>query len=110
LSPLPNRPGPNALSESVVIEIRELRAQGNSLKLLAEKFDCDLTRISRIARGQVYPEFGGPLTKAEERTHCKHGHKWTAYNTYKHPRTRKRTCLDCKKAVYDRLKGYPSIL
>lgn len=98
-SQLPHRPAAK-FPDGTVVEIRELRAQGNSLKLLAEKFAVSVGCISRIARGETYGDVGGPIIRAESVnvTRCKRGHV-RAGNEYRNRRTGKRKCLVCAREM-----------
>lgn len=81
-----------------VIEIRELRAAGNSLQVLADKYGMRKDRVCRITTGASYANFPGPITKLGdvEPTHCIRNHPW-ATEAYVHPKTRKRKCRACQR-------------
>src|SRR5262245_9219191 len=49
------------LPEEEILAIRQLRAAGTPLRVVAEKFNRSLTHISRIGRGLIRPEVGGPI-------------------------------------------------
>ena len=51
------------LSEKQVLKIRAGAAGGVAYAKLAERFDCTTANISRVAIGNSYPNFGGPLTQ-----------------------------------------------
>lgn len=81
-----------------VVEIRRERHQGTPLKDLAKKYGVTMGHISRIASGESYAGYGGPLTESpSERTHCVHGHEYTPENIIvKHGR---RNCRRCKNEL-----------
>ena len=54
--------GSSHLAQETVLEIRNLRQQGWSLKRLADRFNRTIPTISNISRGLSYPGMGGPLT------------------------------------------------
>jgi len=87
------------MNEASVVEIRLARHQGALLRELSEKYGVTMGHISRIAAGEMYPTYGGPLTQDhyKSQTHCLRGHEYTSENiVIKHGR---RNCRRCKNEL-----------
>ena len=52
------------LDEHNVITIRRLRANGATTREIAESYGISLGTVSKICRGILHPDVGGPLTRA----------------------------------------------
>jgi len=59
-------PCKRARHEKPALEIRHRRSEGESLKDLAAEFGLDPSVVSRICRGEIHKDAGGPLSKFEE--------------------------------------------
>lgn len=51
-----------AMTPEVIKQIREAYAEGETLTLLAPKYDLAISTLSRICLGQIYPDAPGPIS------------------------------------------------
>jgi hypothetical protein len=87
-------------TETEVIEIRELVASGNSVRLVAEKYGTSPANISEIARGLKYRDMGGPRTsnrRTGSETHCVNGHLWAEHGSLVDEYSPTRHCRACQR-------------
>lgn len=87
------------LTDSGVSEMRRRWAAGESASSLALEFGIAHGSASRVVRGIAWAH----MTTLERQeipapTHCRHGHPWSAANTYTNPADGRRTCRSCNAA------------
>jgi hypothetical protein len=58
-----------------------------------------VTPLENMMRGQ------NSTSQNAKKTSCKHGHEFTAENTYTNPFTKKRKCLTCNRNNYGKPRG-----
>lgn len=80
-----------------VVQLRWERQRGALLRELAKKYGLSESYVSRIVKGEYYPNIGGPIADSRPKNQCIRGHEYTPDNTViKHGR---RNCRRCKNEL-----------
>lgn len=96
-------PRSKVLSPAKAAQLREDRAAGAALRVLADKYGVSIGTACNVARGASYPTAGGPITRREPKATNIRDRR-AEYNSWKAMITR---CYNPKHEHFDRYGGAP---